>query len=95
MGDIDWSTEIDWTTEPGVDPVFRAAILWWHQRTGGSGFEDVYAIEEFLAHIRPLIAATESGRADVRATRPHVLPHPTSALRVDTTRTQEQTFQGD
>ena len=49
--------EIDWATEPGVDPVFRAAILWWHQRIGGSGFDDVYTIEEFLAHVRPLIEA--------------------------------------
>lgn len=49
--------DIDWATEPDVDPVFRAAILWWHQYTGGSGFDDVYMIEEFLAHIRPLIEA--------------------------------------
>lgn len=55
--EIDWATEINWATESGVDPVFRAAILWWHQYTGGSGLDDVYTIEEFLAHIRPLIEA--------------------------------------
>ena len=49
--------EIDWATEPDVDPVFRAAILWWHQYTGGSGFDDIYTIEEFLDHVRPLIEA--------------------------------------